>query len=254
MGSLSILVVSIISLLCFHLSDSIDSIKSDNECGRHRKAWHLLSSEERNQFISGFHKLNDLGKIRVFSGVHYMYDNYRQAHSTSAFFAWHRYIIWELESQIRDLGDEYKCFALPYWDFSYELGRENEPFITNSGIGGDGIYGQDMCISGNKWTADEYPTYRDCDISHGESIPCCLKRDVLTDSDNLIPSYSTMIASILQYNYFGHYGNSSKATSGFKGLFQFGYHTNSHIFVGGGESKQKKVRNLQCFSWLIINF
>ena len=58
------------------------------------------------------------GKLKVFTQQHDIWDGNlgsQQSHATSAFLPWHRYFIWELESNIRELGGEYECFSLPYW-------------------------------------------------------------------------------------------------------------------------------------------
>eukprot|EP01084_Bolivina_argentea_P266590 452191_1 len=93
---------------------------STSECKRHRKAWHLISDFERDLYIKGFIRLSDMGIMTKFTMQHATLSVQQQGHSTAAFLPLHRYFIWELETQFRSLGDEYECFSLPYWDWSYE--------------------------------------------------------------------------------------------------------------------------------------
>lgn len=81
------------------LSILISIITSSSDiysCPRVRKAWHLISDEERQQFISGIHKLNEQGKIKHFGLTHHHIVDSAQAHLTAEFFAWHRYLLWEV--------------------------------------------------------------------------------------------------------------------------------------------------------------
>ena len=55
-----------------------------------------------------------------------------------------------MESKIRDLGGEYECFGLPYWDWTNEPTRSEvaggaSVTILNSGLGGDPSGG---CVTG----------------------------------------------------------------------------------------------------------
>eukprot|EP01084_Bolivina_argentea_P100686 180698_1 len=52
------------------------------------------------------------------------------------------------------------------------------------------------------------------------------------------------MSMILEYDYFGtsrSWDLFSDSITGFKGEFQFGFHANSHNFVGGGEALQQKI-------------
>ena len=85
-----------------------------NSCPRHRKPWHRISDDERQLYIDGMLQLSDMGILQKFTEQHL--DNPTlQAHDNNMFLPWHRYYIWELESQIRDLGGQFECFSLPYW-------------------------------------------------------------------------------------------------------------------------------------------
>ena len=91
-------------------------IGSNNpSCPRHRKPWHLTTQIEKDLYINGLLTLSSQGKLQVFTQQHADWPARKQAHGTSAFLPWHRYFIWELETQIRNLGGQYECFSLPYW-------------------------------------------------------------------------------------------------------------------------------------------
>ena len=91
-----------------------------SSCPRERRAWHLLSDSERQQYIDGYLQLSALGVLEVFREQHerIWFTSPPQAHSSSGFGPWHRYYIWEFESQMRRLGGNYSCFSLPYWYIS----------------------------------------------------------------------------------------------------------------------------------------
>jgi len=46
--------------------------------------------------------------------------NSRYAHSGSGFLWWHRKFILEFEQAVRALGGQFKCFALPYWNWAID--------------------------------------------------------------------------------------------------------------------------------------
>ena len=88
-----------------------------NDCPRIREPWHLISDEKRSLFINGFKQLAKSGKLAVFVQVHGIYAEHRN----SKFLPWHRYYIWELETQIRALGKDFECFGLPYWYDTHDI-------------------------------------------------------------------------------------------------------------------------------------
>ena len=92
---------------------------SPNSCSRHRKPWHQLTEYERGLYISGFLQLSNNGIMAKFTEQHADNTAQQQAHFTAAFLPWHRYFLWEIESQFRSLGPEYECFAIPYWYNSF---------------------------------------------------------------------------------------------------------------------------------------
>ena len=95
--------------------DDLTSVLCPSSYPRHRKPWHLTTGFEKNLYINGLKTLSSQGKLQVFTQQHASTISGKQAHSTSAFLPWHRYFLWELETQIRNLGGKYQCFVLPYW-------------------------------------------------------------------------------------------------------------------------------------------
>ena len=68
-----------------------------DECPRIHKAWHLSTPQERDLYIKAYHRLNEQHKIARFAETHHNLIDSEQAHASSAFFAWHRYYIWEVK-------------------------------------------------------------------------------------------------------------------------------------------------------------
>eukprot|EP01084_Bolivina_argentea_P208800 355848_1 len=92
-------------------------------CDRVRKPFHLLTNDERMLFVEGYQKLRLNGMLDILSQVHHLAPHMGTNHG-SDFFYWHSYFIWDFETQIRNLGDKFKCFSLPYWDFTFDAGIE----------------------------------------------------------------------------------------------------------------------------------
>merc|ERR1719493_380321 len=108
-----------------------------------------------------------------------------EVHKTTEFLFWHGYFVWELENQFRNLGGEYSCFSMPYWDITNDaqyLSGEEDPDptsipILNSMLGGDGNEDDNHCVEDEYWNVDEYWTEFLC--ADTEIAPrCCLKREV----------------------------------------------------------------------------
>ena len=103
-------------------------------------------------------------------------------HKTSQNLFWHSYYLWEFESQIRALGDEYSCFALPFWDLTVdgELWSEDGVNVDdlplfNSMLGGPGDEEQSHCVVEDPWSVTDYTTDYLCADGEDEGS-CCLKR------------------------------------------------------------------------------
>jgi tyrosinase len=82
---------------------------------RIRKNANLLSTAERDRFVSAFGKLNDQGKgrFRDFRDMHVAV-SLSQAHGAPGFLPWHRSYLLDLE---RDLQAIDQSVSLPYWRF-----------------------------------------------------------------------------------------------------------------------------------------
>ena len=149
---------------------------------RHRKPWHLLNDEEKMLYVTGFKALRNNGKLDIFIETHHLADtptSFADVHYTAQFFPWHSYFLTEIESQIRNLGEEYQCFSLPYWEFTTDAGYDvaNEMPIYNSVLGQDGNEDNDYCVEDPLWNRDVYPTTYLCSDTEKElGINCCLKR------------------------------------------------------------------------------
>eukprot|EP00486_Rosalina_sp_Unknown_P000728 CAMPEP_0201563930 /NCGR_PEP_ID=MMETSP0190_2-20130828/1569_1 /ASSEMBLY_ACC=CAM_ASM_000263 /TAXON_ID=37353 /ORGANISM="Rosalina sp." /LENGTH=318 /DNA_ID=CAMNT_0047979379 /DNA_START=115 /DNA_END=1068 /DNA_ORIENTATION=+ len=161
-----------------------------DECPRMRRGWHTLSDEERGLFVNGLLKLRengeqniDIDELIAIGSVHA--DIYAPfTHKTSSYLYWHGYLVWELESRIRNLGDEYKCFGMPYWDFTLEVGHESDPLIFNTGLGGNGDINDHYKVNQYSWpdiTTEQFWQPDDC-YSEGDQYPICsLKRALRSD-------------------------------------------------------------------------
>eukprot|EP00485_Elphidium_margaritaceum_P004936 CAMPEP_0202690836 /NCGR_PEP_ID=MMETSP1385-20130828/5726_1 /ASSEMBLY_ACC=CAM_ASM_000861 /TAXON_ID=933848 /ORGANISM="Elphidium margaritaceum" /LENGTH=423 /DNA_ID=CAMNT_0049346151 /DNA_START=96 /DNA_END=1365 /DNA_ORIENTATION=+ len=158
------------------------AMDGSNECTRHRKPWHLLSDEERMQYVTGFQQLRYNGKLDIFIETHHLADTptaFADVHYTAQFFPWHSYFLTEIESQIRSLGPEYECFGLPYWDFTIDSGysHADDMPIYSSVLGADGNEDNDYCVEDALWNRDVYPTTYLCSENELRlNLNCCLKR------------------------------------------------------------------------------
>ena len=84
---------------------------------RHRKPWSLLTDELKDMFIEGFQQVRKNGKLDVIAQTHAQHDIQNYVHYTSLFAFYNSYLVWELESAIRDLGGKFACFTMPYYDW-----------------------------------------------------------------------------------------------------------------------------------------
>eukprot|EP00485_Elphidium_margaritaceum_P001109 CAMPEP_0202697796 /NCGR_PEP_ID=MMETSP1385-20130828/11103_1 /ASSEMBLY_ACC=CAM_ASM_000861 /TAXON_ID=933848 /ORGANISM="Elphidium margaritaceum" /LENGTH=625 /DNA_ID=CAMNT_0049354343 /DNA_START=41 /DNA_END=1918 /DNA_ORIENTATION=- len=222
---------SALLFLCFWLS--LAHSGDIYSCPRTRKAWHLSTDDERSLFINAMHKLNAEGKIAHFGSAHHNELDQTQAHGTSEFFAWHRYLLWEFENQVRRLGPEYECFSVPYWDVTTDTGLFTDAFVFKSGIGGPGEPDHDECVNAENdgaWSREDFPLPHVChELESAADNPtngCCLKRAAGRTSLDLsgVSGYTNFIK---KYPNFG-------ADIGFRSWTFNGKHGEVHSFVGGG--------------------
>eukprot|EP01084_Bolivina_argentea_P001571 2900_1 len=146
-----------------------DSTKSFCCSHRCRKEWSTLDQAAKNLYASGFKNLSDQGITQKMTQSHRELQQTRAGiHGNETFLPWHRAFIYDLESKIRGLGGDYKCFGLPYWDST--SGEKLK--ILNSGLGGNGI-GTDKCVT-DADALNVKPEYEPDSKKIGE----CLSRDV----------------------------------------------------------------------------
>jgi hypothetical protein len=165
--------------------------------------WHLLTLEQQMQYVNAFHALRNNGILDIFIEAHHLTDtpeSFANVHYTAEFFPWHSYFLTEIESQIRNLGEDYKCFSLPYWDFTVDAGyaTANDMPVYNSVLGSDGNEDDDYCVEDELWNRWVYPTTFLCSATEIElGIPCCLKRH--NGPRGHIPSADDMVPHIYSY-------------------------------------------------------
>jgi len=165
--------------------NEFDTYNAD-ECQRVRRPWNALTSSEKNLYISGILKLRengngDISKDELVAIASEHMDEYGStSHSTSSYLFWHGYLLYALESRIRNLGNEWRCFAMPYWDFSTEADRPRdvEPFIFNQGLGGLGDPDNSWTVNGYSWniTNEQYWIPTHCTAKNDKYPICSLKR------------------------------------------------------------------------------
>jgi len=197
-----------------------------NTCARHRKPWHLCNDEERNLFIQGFLQLQKLNKLEYFIEAHSDITSSRQAHFTSAFFPWHRYYTYELETQIRNLGPQYSCFSLPYWDWSIDAGDESNSLIFSTGLGKDGNVSNNYCVQDGWFNVGNFSQKYLCDDITSSNPQCCLKRFLCPKCYFMPLKTSIEIASDIINN--AYYGND---TIGYRRTHENFAHAYAHLFI-----------------------
>ena len=63
-----------------------------------------MTTEQKDMFIDGFQQVRKNGKLDVIAQTHAQHDIQNYVHYTSLFTFYHAYLVWELETAIRDLG------------------------------------------------------------------------------------------------------------------------------------------------------
>eukprot|EP00484_Ammonia_sp_Unknown_P015766 CAMPEP_0197072662 /NCGR_PEP_ID=MMETSP1384-20130603/210210_1 /TAXON_ID=29189 /ORGANISM="Ammonia sp." /LENGTH=518 /DNA_ID=CAMNT_0042511483 /DNA_START=65 /DNA_END=1621 /DNA_ORIENTATION=- len=174
----------------FSPSNIYDTYNAE-ECRRVRRPWNALSTQERQIYIDGLLELRvrgqlsmDLDELVAIGSVHD--DAFGSVtHQDSDYMFWHGYLVWELESRIRNLGGKYKCFGMPYWDFTTEHNRKGEaqpgPYILQTGLGGFGDADNHWTVNGYSWpysTTEYWSPFRkdDCTAKDDVCPICSLKR------------------------------------------------------------------------------
>merc|ERR550525_676718 len=132
------------------------------------------------------HRIRKNGKYQIMVNAHQMH---KETHRGSAFFFYHTYFVWEVETQIRALGGKFKCFALPMYDWTIDVGREQNPWILNTVLGGDGDPDNLLCVAqpnaaDSAWSQPEWNIRELCNKNLENShVGCCLKRQLWEEGD-----------------------------------------------------------------------
>merc|ERR1740116_158677 len=93
----------------------------EEDCPRTRRPYHTLTEDERLLYVKGFQGLRANGKLEQIATAHAANV---AVHKGSSFFFLHAYMIWEAETAIRELGGDFACFSMPYWDYTMDSGLE----------------------------------------------------------------------------------------------------------------------------------
>jgi len=149
---------------------------------------HKMTTEELSLYADGMHRIRKNGKYQIIVNSHQLH---KETHRGSAFFFYHTYFVWEVETQIRALGGKFKCFALPMYDWTIDVGREMNPWILNTVLGGDGDPKNMLCVAqpnskDNSWSQLEWNVRELCNKNLENSHEgCCLKRQLWADGDGM---------------------------------------------------------------------
>jgi len=145
---------------------------------------HQMTTEELELYADGMHRIRKNGKYQIMVNAHQMH---KETHRGSAFFFYHTYFVWEVETQIRALGGKFKCFSLPMYDWTADVGHEANPWILNTVLGGNG-QGEELCVQlntdeDNYWSQSEWNVRELCGHTENKHVGCCLKRDLWEEGD-----------------------------------------------------------------------
>ena len=181
-------------------SNVYDTYNAD-ECRRVRRPWNSMTMEERSLYRDGLLKLRENGELNMnldeLVGIASVHDNLfgSVTHHDSDYLFWHGYLVWELESRIRNLGGKFKCFGMPYWDFTDEYDRlhsktnqyDNTPNIYKTGLGGFGDPDDYYKVNEYSWnvkTNQYWSPLKDdnCLATNDECPICSLKRDGVSNN------------------------------------------------------------------------
>merc|ERR1719361_3323648 len=155
------------------------SIPEELKCTRIRRAMHHMTEDELMLYVDGLQALRANGKYQIMVDAH---SQYTEVHRGSSFFFYHTYFVWEVETQIRQLGGRFTCFALPYYDWTVDAGKESDPWILNTVLGGNGDKGVNNCVTDPRdlrlWGIDKWPIRELCGPPEDVTQGCCLKRNL----------------------------------------------------------------------------
>jgi len=156
-------------------------------------------------------------KLRIFTSSHQT----DAEHRNSVFLPWHRYFLYELETQFRLLGDQYRCFALPYWDWTKDIEDYNYTIelysILNSGLGGNG-QGNNDCVGAG------FADYTASTIVDNVNVPCLRRVACTRGCDWNGPESASDLKALLEGS-----GNYAIFRDGLEGT----PHGWAHVSIGG---------------------
>jgi len=159
-----------------------------------------MTTDDLMLFVEGLQAIRANGKYQVIVDAHFAETIVH--HGSSSFF-YHTYYVWEVETQIRALGAKFDCFSMPFYDFTLDAGHEDDPFVLNSVLGGDGDAEHNDCVGG-QWDVDRWPLRELCRDGEDPDIGCCLKRSLWTEmGSNYSLSNASAFAQILEEETFG---------------------------------------------------
>jgi len=180
-------------------SDSSQStnIYRNEICNRIRRPLHTLTTKELLVYVEGLQAIRKNGKYQYMVDTHSLHTD---IHAGSSFFFYHTYFVWEVESQIRALGGKFKCFSMPYYDFTVDADNEKNPWVLNSVFGGDGDEEDRHCIHSEFWNRENWPLVDLCGAGESAESGCCLKRSLTKDI--ALPTAAQLAQSIAKYSEF----------------------------------------------------
>jgi len=161
------------------------------ECGKRvRRNWWSLTDEEQQLYIEGLIRLrangfnglqsNETDEFHLIANVHV--DKFGGlVHDSSMFFWWHSYVLWELESRIRNLGGPWKCFAMPFWDFwtTDRVHEEEHGYIFQKSMGGNGDGANWWTVTEDwPWTTEQFWVPHHCNAEGDVAPLCSFKRSI----------------------------------------------------------------------------
>ncbi len=122
------------------------------DCFRVRKNILNLTPEELADFIEALQVLKANGVYDNVTAVHGDPKTFGLFHGNDYFLPWHRWYVLKIETEVRNLGGKWACFAMPYWDWTLDAGREMESPIWNI-FGPMGKKNDSFCMREGPWAA-----------------------------------------------------------------------------------------------------
>ncbi len=131
----TLLMIGLPWILAFASTDAADTI-------RIRRDEITLSSQERQLFVDAIYAMkaapargNGILATNRYDEYVRLHELYR-IHMNSGFLPWHRKMLWEFETEIRQLDPaRFGNFTLPYWNWNYFpvdlVGSGGTPFVTD---------------------------------------------------------------------------------------------------------------------------